>query len=263
MKINKKISTFYSLSTLITLGALTSCASLEKIYTPSSNSLAPQAAKQFQEYKKKIKVSRNSKYNAQLRRVGNRIKSVVNMPGAQWEFVVFEDSSPNAFAMPGGKIGVHTGIFSLTKNDAGLAAVIGHELAHVTNNHVGKQRARGISLIGAGLITDIALARSGKSNSTRRAVQGAYQPLASILGVLPYSRNHELESDTVGLQYMAKAGYNPKEALNFWKRFQAYKQKKGSNQPEWLSTHPIDSTRIANIEAHLDAAMALYRQNRR
>jgi len=248
---------------LFSIGALNSCASIENLYTPTSASLAPAAEEQFTQYKKQIKVSKNSTYNNQLKRVGNRIKSVVNMPSANWEFVVFEDPSPNAFAMPGGKIGVHTGIFQLTKNDAGLAAVIGHELAHVTQNHVGKQRARSTSLIGAGLLTDAVLANKGTSAQTRSTVQAAYQPLASILGVLPYSRNHELESDTIGLQYMAKAGYNPREARNFWKRFAEHKSKSGNSTPEWLNTHPVDATRIANIEKNLNAAMALYNQNRR
>jgi len=256
-----KLSLYLSL--VIGFLALTSCASLEQMYTPTSSSLAPTAAKQFEEYKKKVKVSRNAAYNARLKRVGSRIKSVVNMPGAQWEFVVFEDKTPNAFAMPGGKIGVHTGIFQLTKNDAGLAAVIGHELAHVTQNHVGKQRARATSLMGLGVLADVALATNGSSARTRSTTQAVYQPLASILGVLPYSRSHELESDTVGLRYMAKAGYDPREALGFWKRFQAYKAKSGSSQPEWLSTHPVDSTRIVNIGRNLNSAMAIYNQNKR
>jgi len=220
-----------------------------------------QGLKQFATIKSKKRISSNSAYNAQLQRVASRLKKVIQMPGARWEFVVFEDSTPNAFALPGGKVGVHTGLFQITQNDAGLAAVVGHEIAHVTRNHAGSRQKQAMGLGAVGLILD-QVAKSRGASGTDRAKLGALYGAGATVGLaLPHSRRAELEADKIGAIFMAKAGYNPNEAVSMWQRFAAYKNKSGKRQPEFLSTHPLDSTRINALRAFMPTAMKEY--NRR
>lgn len=231
------------------------------IQRPSS-SLMQQGFKAFETMKRKKKISHNAAYNAQTQRVAARLKRVVDMPGARWEFVVFDDPTPNAFALPGGKVGIHSGLFKITKTDAGLATVIGHEIAHVVRNHAGdRQRSTmGLAILGLG-IDQIARSR-GASNSSRAQIGALYGAGASVGVALPYSRKHELEADKLGVIYMARAGYNPNEAVKMWERFQAYnKSKSRGSRPEFLSTHPVDTTRINALKAFMPIAMREY--NRR
>ncbi len=226
-----------------------------------SNSLVQQGLKEFASIKSKKRISHNSTYNAQTQRVAARLKKVIIMPGARWEFVVFEDPTPNAFALPGGKVGIHTGLFQITKNDAGLAAVLGHEISHVTRNHAGARQKRTMGLALGGLVLDQVLGK-GKSKTERAKMAAGYGTLATVGLALPFSRKAELEADRIGALYMAKAGYNPTEAVTMWQRFAAYKQKNSSKKtPEFLSTHPLDSTRINALRAYLPTAMKEY--NRR
>jgi len=226
-----------------------------------SNTLMQQGLKEFATIKSKKRVSSNSTYNAQLQRVASRLKQVIQMPGARWEFVVFEDPTPNAFALSGGKVGVHTGLFQITQNDAGLAAVVGHEIAHVTRNHAGGRQKQALGIGAAGLILD-QIAKSRGASDTDRVKLGALYGGAATVGLaLPHSRRAELEADKIGAIFMAKAGYNPNEAVSMWQRFAAYKSKSGGRQPEFLSTHPLDSTRINALKAFMPTAMKEY--NRR
>ena len=133
---------FLSIFPAITVLIIASCAvssfdpnTGEVRASAPSSSLVTQGHQQFDKMKREKKISTNPTYNAQVQRVAARLKSVIDIPNARWEFVVFEDSTPNAFALPGGKVGVHTGLFQITQNDAGLAAVLGHEIAHVVLNH--------------------------------------------------------------------------------------------------------------------------------
>jgi predicted Zn-dependent protease len=224
----------------------------------TSSSLKAKGAQEFQKLKQKKKISSNKTYNAQLQRVARRLKPVINMPNAQWEFVVFEDSSPNAFALPGGKVGVHTGMFKITKTDAGLAAVVGHEIAHVTLNHVGKQNTQRLGLALGAIALDQVARHQGASGGERAAIAGLYGAGATVGAALPYSRRHELEADKVGAIYMAKAGYDPRESIKMWQRFAAYNRKKGGRPPEFLSTHPVDSTRIQALQNFMPTALREY-----
>ncbi|MFD2158694.1 M48 family metallopeptidase [Rubritalea tangerina] len=229
--------------------------------TQTSASLQARGAEEFALIKKKKKVSTNATYNAQLRRVAARLKPVINLPNARWEFVVFDDPTPNAFALPGGKVGVHTGMFKITQTDAGLATVVGHEIAHVTSNHVGKQQMQRLGLVLGAIALDQVARHNGASGGERAAIAGAYGTAATVGVALPHSRSHELEADRVGTIYMAKAGYDPREAVKMWKRFSAYNAKQGRNTPEFLRTHPLDSTRIRALENFMPVAMREY--NRR
>ncbi|MEM7145396.1 MAG: M48 family metallopeptidase [Verrucomicrobiota bacterium] len=209
---------------------------------------------QFEKIKRESKISQNASYNAQLQRVAARLVPVVPMQNAQWEFVVFEDKSPNAFALPGGKVGVNTGMFQITQNDAGLAAVVGHEIGHVVARHGGERITQGI---GAALIT-LGVNQAFK-DSDARDLATVGTGAATGLTVLKFSRSQELEADRLGALYMARAGYDPRESVKLWERFAAYQQKKGGAKlPQFLSTHPVDSTRIEQLKAFMPQAMAEY-----
>ena len=191
-----------------------------------------------------------------------RIAAVVDLPGAQWEFVLFDQPEvPNAFCLPGGKVGVYSGMLAITQDEAGLATVIGHEVAHAVARH-GAERASEQLVIQAGdQLLDVLVA--SRSPRMRGAVLGAYG-IGSELGVvLPHSRSQELEADRLGLLYMARAGYDPRRAIPFWERFSAYQKQKGAGQPlEFLSTHPLDDTRLRGLEQHMPQAVSEYQRRR-
>ncbi|WP_200388259.1 M48 family metallopeptidase [Thiocapsa imhoffii] len=216
----------------------------------------------FQQIKQQQTISKNQRANAQLQAVGKRIASVVNMPNASWEFVLFEADEPNAFALPGGKIGVNTGILPITKNEAGLATVLAHEIAHVTARHGAERLSHGMLVQLGG--TALSGALGGQAAATRDVVMQAYG-IGSQLGVmLPYSRMQEYEADRIGLLYMARAGFDPREATGFWERFQDYNRSRGGGRtPEFLSTHPVDRSRIEQLQGLMPQAMAEYERFRR
>lgn len=197
---------------------------------------------EFEKLKEEKPVSVDPELNAVVQRVGQRLAHVVPVPNARWEFVIFEDPTPNAFALPGGKVGVHTGLFQVTQNDAGLAAVVGHELAHVVANHAGERLVgQALSAEGGGIL--------GRRNGAR----------GRFLASRRNSREQELEADRIGAVYMARAGYEPGEAVELWRRFAAYKVEHGSRQgPAFLSTHPLDEQRIASLLEFLPQAQAQF-----
>lgn len=211
---------------------------------------------EFQKIKSSKKISNNASYNAQVQRVGARLSKVMPVPEAEWEFVVFEDETPNAFALPGGKVGVHTGLFQVTKNEAGLAAVVGHEVAHVVARHSGERLSRGMvtgaAVAGAGALMN----RNGQDNKMLTAALGA----GALLNTQAHSRKQELEADQIGTLYMARAGYDPREAVELWKRFAAWRvqNQQGRSMPSFLSSHPLDETRIAELQRYLPTALAEY-----
>lgn len=209
-------------------------------------------AESFNQLKQGGKVSGDPMANTQLQRVAQYLIRQVNVPNANWEIVVFDDPSPNAFALPGGKIGVHTGILALTRNDAGLAAVLGHELAHVTLRHGGQRISQqmAISISAATIDTGLAM----KDVQQRGAIMSALGVSANFGAILPFSRSNEYEADRYRMLYMAKAGYDPQEALAFWQRMKAASDASGGKPPEWLSTHPADENRIKQLQELLPQA---------
>lgn len=214
---------------------------------------------EFEKLKKSMPVSKDAAANERLQRVGQRIAAVAPLPNAQWEFVLFENKSPNAFCLPGGKVGVHTGILPLTKDDAGLATVIGHEVAHAVARHGAERMSEGMLIqLGGQLLEQAA---GGRSQVSRAVLQQAYGIGTALAVALPHSRGQELEADRLGVFYMARAGYQPREALGFWQRFAEYKNKHGGGkQIEFLSTHPLDEQRIRQIEGLLPQAEMEYRK---
>ena len=215
----------------------------------------------FDEIKKKETVSSNSVHIAMIERVGKRIAAVADqdIPNAKWEFVLFDNPQANAFALPGGKVGVYTGILEITKDDAGLAAVLGHEIGHVAARHGAERMREQMALAGLATGLAIGLEASGESARTRNLSLLAFGITATGFRVLPHSRQQESEADRIGLTYMAKAGYDPKESIAFWERFRDYNKKKGGAPPPFLSTHPADDKRIADLQKLLPEAEVYYK----
>lgn len=171
----------------------------------------------------------------------------------KWEYNLVNDPTVNAWCMPGGKVVVYSGIMPLTQGEAGLAVVMGHEIAHAIARH-GNERMSQILLVNMGAI-GLAVAMAEKPQQTNDIYNAAYG-IGSNLGLLAFSRLHESEADKLGLVFMAMAGYNPEEAIAFWRRMA---KQGGPKPPEWLSTHPSDETRIKAIEAFLPEAKKYYK----
>lgn len=187
-----------------------------------------------------------------LQDVGNRIAHVADRPDFQWEYNLIQDDQLNAWCMPGGKIAVYTGILPFMKTEAGMAAVMGHEVAHATLRHSGQRLSTHMGLSTILSVLDGGLA----SNPNKNALMTVFN-VGGQFGMLKYGRTHETEADLVGLIYMAQAGYDPHEAIEFWKRFSEIS--KGA-PPEFLSTHPGSGTRINDLEKLMPQAMAHYEQ---
>jgi predicted Zn-dependent protease len=209
----------------------------------------------FDEMKKETPISKDREANALVARVGARIaaQAADRLPNAQWEFVVFDSPEANAFCLPGGKVGVYTGLLPIAKTEAGLATVIGHEVAHASNHHGAERMSEAMALQGVGQALGAAT-----PEKYSQAAMVAFGLGAKVGRELPHSRKQETEADHVGLMYMAKAGYDPEEAVRFWERF-AETHKGASGPPAFLRTHPVDAKRIADLQALMPEAKAQFR----
>jgi predicted Zn-dependent protease len=245
---------------LLTAVVFTGCTTVPETGRRQLNFMSPGAEMQlgfseFDKMKKEVPISKNAAANALLQKVGHRIAAVAPLPNAQWEFVVFESKEANAFCLPGGKVGIYTGILPITKDEAGLATVIGHEVAHAVARHGGERISAAIGLQVLGAAVDVATTQTKYHNY---AVAG--YGLGSQLGVaLPHSRLQESEADRLGLIYMAEAGYEPEAAVGFWQRFAEFNNKQGGATPWFLRTHPMDEKRIQQIKERLPEARARFK----
>jgi metalloendopeptidase OMA1, mitochondrial len=221
----------------------------------------------YREVLRQAYLSENIEINEMVQRVGQRIAQVANKPEYQWEFAVIqEDRMVNAFCLPGGKVAVFTGILNVTKGEAGLATVMGHEIAHALQRHGVERMSRSIidQIVQLGAI---GAAASGAAGHTGAGALGGFLGAYGVNVSLPFNRKQESEADYVGLRLMAEAGYDPREAVPFWERMSGCpRQMIGkvcfrSQQavPEFLSTHPSDLTRINQIEAWLPEALQYYK----
>jgi predicted Zn-dependent protease len=213
----------------------------------------------YQEVLRKAKLSTDPALNEKVGRVGTRIAEATGRKDLQWEFKVIEGQQANAFALPGGKVAVYTGILPITRDDAGLAAVLGHEVAHAIARH-GAERLSQDMLVQVGLAGTMT-ALSNRDPKTVQSVGALLGAGASVGLLLPWGRGQESEADHLGLIYMAKAGYDPHAARDLWVRM-AEASKGSGKPPEFLSTHPSEATRIKQIEGWLPEAMQYYRPNR-
>jgi len=212
----------------------------------------------YEEVLRKAKLSTDPALNEKVGRVGTRIAEATGRKDLQWEFKVIEDQQANAFALPGGKVAVYTGILPITRDDAGLAAVLGHEVAHAIARH-GAERLSQDMLVQVGLAATMT-ALSNRDPKTVQSVGALLGAGASVGLLLPWGRSQESEADHLGLIYMAKAGYDPHAARDLWVRM-AEASKGSGKPPEFLSTHPSEATRIKQIDGWIPEAMKYYRPN--
>ena len=254
-------------ATLLATTSIGGCAYNEELgrsqlIVAGSQQMAQAGTAAWNDIKQKQRISTDPRYTERLNRVAPRIIRAAGEDPAEWEYLVFQDESLNAFALPGKKFGVHTGIMDIMENDAQLAAVVGHEVAHVEYRHSAERSSQGmLAQVGLAAATIGLGTRCGNSRSAaeRRSCQQSTQSVAQALGVgamygaiLPFSRKHELEADTGGVRYMARAGYDAQEALDFWTNMAARSADR-QKPPEFASTHPADETRIANLRREVEA----------
>ena len=214
---------------------------------------------EFDKMKQSTPINRDPKINEMVSRVGNRIAAAAkdDLPDAQWEFVVFDSKEANAFCLPGGKVGVYTGILPVTLNEAGLATVLGHEVAHASAHHGAERMSQALAAQTGGQLLGVALSASDPRIQSLAAL--AYPTAAQVGVLLPYGRKQESSADRIGLSYMARAGYDPEEAVKFWQRFSEYnKSRGGGSTPSFLSTHPLDDVRIKQIQSALPEVKSEY-----
>lgn len=222
---------------------------------------------QYDQFLVENKLSSNKAQTRMIKRVGAKIQKAVeqyfkqenlskHLKGYSWEFNLVDNKEANAWCMPGGKVVFYTGILPICKNDLGVAVVMGHEIAHAIAEHGGERMSQSMITQLGGMGLSIAL--KDKPQETQALWMTAFGAGTQLGIMLPFSRLHESEADHLGLIFMAMAGYNPEEAVKFWKRMSA--QKGGSASPEFLSTHPSDKTRINDLNKLLPEALKYYKK---
>jgi len=231
------------------------------------SSMLSMSNQQYGTFLKENKVSRNQQQIAMVKRVGLRVQNAVeryfinsglkeHLSDYKWEFNLVEDKQVNAWCMPGGKVVVYTGILPIAVDDTGLAVVMGHEIAHAIAEHGNERMSQGLLAQLGGVALSTAL--STKPAATQQLWMSVYGMGAQYGAIMPYGRMQESEADHLGLVFMAMAGYDPKAAISFWERMAA--QKGGQAPPEFLSTHPSDANRIANIKRLIPEVSKQYPQ---
>ncbi len=257
---------------LIVLLLLTACTTVpvtgrSQLNLIPGSSMLSMSAQQYGTFLKENKLSQDQQQVATVKRVGARIQGAVERyftsSGLQdylkkynWEFNLVEDKQVNAWCMPGGKVVVYTGIMPIARDDAGLAVVMGHEIAHAIAEHGNERMSQGLLAQLGGTALSTALAT--QPDATRQLWMSVYGVGAQYGALMPYGRMQESEADHLGLVFMTMAGYDPNAAVGFWERMAA--QKGGKASPEFLSTHPADATRIANIKRLIPEVLAKYRK---
>ncbi len=232
------------------------------------NELQAMASQQYRQFltENKVVAVNVNKDAEMVRRVGTRIAYAITkyyesqgkaniIDGYQWEFNLIDSKDVNAWCMPGGKVVVYTGLLPVTQNEAALAVVMGHEIAHAIATHGNERMSQGVLQQLGGVALSVAVAN--KPAETQNLFLQSYGIGSTVLGTLPFSRKQEVEADRFGLIFSAMAGYNPNEAIPFWQRMAQVGG--GQKPPEFLSTHPSDETRIANMQKFIPEAMQYYK----
>ncbi|RJP95096.1 MAG: M48 family peptidase [Desulfobacteraceae bacterium] len=233
----------------------------------SQDTMMATSLQQYNQFLKENKISQNKEQTAQVKRVGTRIRHAVELYFRQnnmgrelanyaWDFNLVESKEVNAWCMPGGKVVVYTGILPITQNDAGLAVVVGHEIAHAVAKHGNERVSQGLLAQLGGMALSTAI--QTEPEATQQLWMGAFGLGAQYGILMPYSRLQENEADHLGLVFMAMAGYDPHAAVGFWQRMSA--KTGGQAPPEFLSTHPAGASRIRNIQSLLPEAMKYYKK---
>ncbi len=250
------------LTAVITVVVLAACATSptgrkQMIWT-SDEELEAQAARAFAQMKADIPLVTDRATIDYIACVANAVVDALDPPyrDMNWEMAIFDQDAVNAFAMPGGKIGVFKGLLKAAKNQDQLAAVIGHEIAHVTARHSAERASRAVTT-GVGIQVAAVLLGGGHSGATYTAYE-ALNAGASLGIMLPFNRGQESEADVVGLEYMARAGFDPRESVPLWQNMSGANE--GQTPPEFLSTHPSSDTRIDQLVGQFGKTLALYNE---
>ena len=229
----------------------------------SNSQIFPTAYAQYDQFLNENKVITGTAESEMIKRVGQKIKTAAErwlnalgeegyLNGYKWEYNLVQDETVNAWCMPGGKIVFYTGILPICQDETGVAVVMGHEVAHALADHGAQRMSAGqLQAVGAAA-TAVGGQLAGAGQDTQQIINQAYGLGSQTLGMLPFSRSHENEADTIGIYLMAIAGYNPDEAAQLWERMKA--NSGGQAPPEFFSTHPHPDTRIQNLQALADDA---------
>jgi len=260
----------FNLGALFVLIMLLSCSRVpitgrQQLNLLPSSQMLSMSFQQYDEFVKANKISKDATQTAMVKRVGTRIQRAVEdyfaskgmaheLKGYVWEFNLVDSKEANAWCMPGGKVVFYTGILPITKDETGMAVVMGHEVAHAIAEHGNERMSQGMLTQLGGMA--LAVAIQEKPEQTQALWMTAFGVGSQVGVMLPFSRLHESEADRLGLIFMAMAGYNPQQALNFWQRMA--EMKGGQAPPEFISTHPSDATRIEQIKKWLPEAMTYY-----
>lgn len=255
------MKTFFQLLSILALTGTLACSTSPTGRTqftvmPDSQMNAI-GAKSFSQMKEETPIEKDPRTNEYVKCIAMAIaREATDTTGvSDWEVVVFKDNSANAFALPGGKIGVHTGMLTVAKTAAQLAAVLGHEVGHVIARHGNERVSQNVTAGGA----MTALALLNKDNPNRNTIMAA-AGLGTQFGILlPFSRSHESEADKIGLDLMARAGFDPHESVALWQNMSA---SGGKQPPQWMSTHPSHETRISKLQEGIPEAMDTYNRAR-
>jgi predicted Zn-dependent protease len=241
---------------LIIASCATSPTGRRQLMLVDGQQMDQMGAQAFEELKKQTKISQDPAQNAYVKCIAKAITTSMAESG-QWEVVVFQDDTANAFALPGRKIGVHTGLLKVARTQDQLASVMGHEVGHVIANHsaerYSQQAATQSGMQVAGAVTGSILDPNGLGY---KATMGALGVGAQVGILMRYGRGHETEADVIGLDLMSQAGFNPEEAVQLWRNMAAAAG--GKSGPEWLSTHPSSDTRIQELQAKMSPALQKY-----
>jgi len=247
---NLTLSLSLGLTLLVAACASAPYTGRRQILFSSEGSETKMGYQAFEQIKRQYKLSRDQEANALVATVGRRVADAAQRRDYRWEFVVLEGKEANAFCLPGGKVGIFTGLLKYTRDEAGMATVISHEVAHALARHAGERLSQSMLAQAGGIGLGAALGGVGSLAGT--AIMQGYS-LGTQLGILlPYSRTQESEADRVGLILMAKAGYDPAQALEFWQRMMT--DEKGAKLPQFMSSHPNDASRLRELQEFLPEA---------
>jgi predicted Zn-dependent protease len=231
----------------------------------SESEMQSMSYQQYDEFLKENKLSTDAEKTAMIKRVGARIQGAVEahmrannmsgqLAGYRWEFNLVESDELNAWCMPGGKVVFYTGILPVCKDETGIAVVMGHEVAHAVARHGSERMSQ--AMVAQGLGTVLSEAVANEPAQAQELWMTAFGVGAQFGALLPFSRQQESEADHLGLVFMAMAGYDPQAAVPFWQRMS---QGGGEKPPEFMSTHPSDQTRIANLNKLMPEALKYYK----
>lgn len=221
----------------------------------SEGELVQMASQAWAQTKQETPISRDRAANARLQRIGKKIAANATarspqLQGTQWEFVVFDTDDKNAFVLPGGKVGFYKGLMDFSENDDQMAAVLGHEVGHVTGRHsserMSQQMLGQVGMVAAG----VAAASSDLSTEQQQLLLALGGAGLTMGVILPYSRKHELEADLLGVDYMYDSGYDVTESVRLWERMGGENR---SSTPEWMSTHPSPNTRVRELKSYINS----------